>query len=132
MPKSNDGLQPYIIGKLHERALLESKILKDNRYSNYIHHWSRYVDDILCIWSNPEVEIQSLIQNTNSLDPAIEFVPEIGGDSRHFLDLQYHSHGTVEHTTSHIWNLPQESVHWHICSRQVSSSCCRQDGCHDP
>ena len=61
--------------------------MEDTQFSIYIRHWSRYIDDIPCIWSGPVSGIQLLFESTNSLDPVIEFVHEMRWNIINFLDL---------------------------------------------
>ena len=65
---------------------LEDVILS-SPFSSSVSFWSRYVDDILCIWTGTKVEIESFSSFLNNLRPSIEFTLEGGGNSIPFLDL---------------------------------------------
>ena len=54
--------------------------------------WKRYVDDVFCLWPNSE-NVDSFLENLNSLVPSVKFTKEEENDHRlAFLDVLVHRH----------------------------------------
>lgn len=63
--------------------------------SKHVLYWYRYVDDVICLFNCTHRKLDILLQNLNSLHPAIKFTLEIeDNETLHFLDITiYRSHG---------------------------------------
>ena len=67
-----------------ENKLFPSK----NSLINSIHFWTRYADDIICIWKGSDRQLTLLLVFLNSFYPAIKFTQEIEVHQHlNFLDL---------------------------------------------
>jgi len=69
-------------------AHMEGQILSDTVVSQNILFYTRYVDDILCIWKESDDDINFVLSKMNSFHPSMNVVMEIGADQvLNFLDL---------------------------------------------
>ena len=50
--------------------------------------WLRYVDDVLCLWTESVEALQAFLAHLNYLYPSIKFTLEIGRDSIPCLDVR--------------------------------------------
>jgi hypothetical protein len=65
----------------------ECNIFSSINLSSCIRFYSRYVDDVLMIWTGSERQLNSFFNAVNSLNKNIQFTMEIGGNCINFLDL---------------------------------------------
>jgi len=54
--------------------------------------WLRYIDDIFCIWTAGENELQKFITHLNNCHPSIKFTQEFGTEKIAFLDTAISIH----------------------------------------
>ena len=82
-------------------AELEEKLLSQYPIKPLL--WKRYIDDILCFWSNTALELDKFIKYINHSHPTIKFTHESSPSSVDFLDLTiYKGH---RHTASYILDI---------------------------
>uniref|UniRef100_A0A8D8QQH8 Reverse transcriptase domain-containing protein n=1 Tax=Cacopsylla melanoneura TaxID=428564 RepID=A0A8D8QQH8_9HEMI len=105
---------------------LEKKILEEeNEFKDKVIYWVRYVDDILCLFSDTEEEIQRFSQYLNSLHRNIQFTTEYINEGRsiNFLDLTIslrngkHEFEIFHKPTSTDVTIPWDSSHCIIHKR---------------
>ena len=67
----------------------ETQLLHSNHpLVKYVHTWYRYVDDVFCIWSGTQRQLNQFLNHINSLFPTIKFTLETEQEnSINFLDL---------------------------------------------
>ena len=66
---------------------LETRFLSSEPLSPHIRHWSRYVDDVLCVWHGSRTDLKLCLDRLNTICPSLQFTLEIGGQQINFLDL---------------------------------------------
>ena len=66
---------------------LERWVLKISKYSHHAILWYRYVDDILCIWTGSDLELNLFLRDLNSFRDSISSTMGIGDKALNFLDL---------------------------------------------
>ena len=66
-------------------AELEEKLLANYPISPLL--WKRYIDDILCIWPGPPMELEHFMEYLNLAHHTIKFTHESSSQSVDFLDL---------------------------------------------
>lgn len=67
---------------------IENEIFQNNSdIGNNILCWYRYVDDVFCIWTGSERQLNVFVNNIlNNIDDSINFTVEFGGQKINFLD----------------------------------------------
>ena len=66
---------------------LERWALKHSRYSSHVLLWSRYIEDIFCVWWGSESQLNKFQADLHSFDPNISFTLENGHHHLSYLDL---------------------------------------------
>ncbi|XP_045474883.1 uncharacterized protein LOC123680811 [Harmonia axyridis] len=71
---------------------LEKKIfsIMNNNLTVYVLYWKRYVDDVFCIWTGSDSELESFLKLINSFYDGVHFTLELENvdKSLNFLDIQ--------------------------------------------
>ncbi|XP_045477945.1 uncharacterized protein LOC123683088 [Harmonia axyridis] len=71
---------------------LEKKIFSpaNVNLTDFVLYWKRYVDDIFCIWTGSNSELESFLELINSFYSSIQFTLEIEDNNKclNFLDIQ--------------------------------------------
>ena len=95
---------------------------QENPWEHCIALWGRFRDDIFCIWTGSEEELQDFNCWLNSLESKLNFTMEFSRESVVFLDLRLTIKGTrVESSMyskpsdSHAYLLPTSCHPAHIC-----------------
>ena len=65
----------------------EQHFLNSDRLSPHIRFWTRYVDDVLCIWHGSLNDLQLCLNHLNMIQPTLKFTMEVGGQRINYLDL---------------------------------------------
>jgi len=66
---------------------LESSVLDSHPNSSSVRFWTRYVDDVLCMWRGSVSELQKFHDYLNNFHPSVSFTVEVGGSKISYLDL---------------------------------------------
>lgn len=66
---------------------LENQFLHKEPLSDNVKYWYRYVDDILCLWTGTNRQLNTFLEHLNSHHKNMQFTMELGGKSINFLDL---------------------------------------------
>ena len=84
--------------------------------------WSRFRDDIFCIWTGTEEELLDFNNWINSLHPRLKFTMEYSTSSIVFLDLRISTSGTLlltemysKSSDTHAYLMPTSCHPTHVC-----------------
>jgi hypothetical protein len=90
-------------------SLYEKEFIYPLVASGTIIHYSRYVDDVLCICAKDVVE--NIFNNLNSWDPAIKFTKELSLNNRiKFLDTEIYQNKNTEKLEFKTYRKPTQSL----------------------
>ena len=77
-----------ILTEIFIHNIEEKHILNNNKYTNKIIYWYRYVDDILLLYKGNKRQIENFYKYINTIHPKLKFTLEIEhNNSINFLDL---------------------------------------------
>jgi len=78
-------LSSLIADVLMDRS--ERWILRFSQYSRHALLCYRYVDDVFCVWTGSDVELNLFLRDLNRFHENISFTLELGGTTLNYLDL---------------------------------------------
>ena len=67
-------------------AGLEKRIFENSGYHPYL--WLRFLDDIICIWTNGLKKLQEFFEFLNAFNPTIRFTMDYSYETIDLLDVQ--------------------------------------------
>ena len=114
-----------------------------NPLNHCIDDWSRFRDDILCVWTGSETELLNFNEWLNNLHPRLKFTMEYSKNSVVFLDLRLSIAGPMiitemysKSSDTHAYLMPTSCHPSHICRnipkgvmKRVKRNCTDQDAC---
>ena len=124
---------------------IDQNVMDSSR--NPLHHciddWSRFRDDILCVWTGSEKELLDFNVWLNCLHPRLKFTMEYSRTSVVFLDLRLSTAGPLimtemysKSSDTHAYLMPTSCHPTHICRnipkgvmKRVKRNCTEQDAC---
>ena len=68
-------------------AGLEKRIFENSGYHPYL--WLRFLDDIICIWTDGLEKLQDFFEFLNAFHPTIKFTMDYSYETINFLDVQF-------------------------------------------
>ncbi|XP_041440147.1 uncharacterized protein LOC121400651 [Xenopus laevis] len=74
-------------------------IFSNGDYSQYIHHYMRYVDDTFFIWTGSVDKFHEFVNYLNTVHQTIKFTSEVNPLELHFLDVNVQVSGSSFTTT---------------------------------
>ena len=75
---------------------LESRFLKDEPHQPAL--WKRYIDDILCVWTDSRKALEDFLHRLNSCYPTIHFTWTISSEGVDFLDTRIYKGSRFQQT----------------------------------
>lgn len=81
-------------------ALWEERVIYNvkNPFIRYIESWTRFIDDVMIVWSGSEVQFGDFLQYINENDINMTFTGTFGGSCIQFLDIQVELHVDTSQT----------------------------------
>ena len=75
---------------------LESSFLKDEPLQPAL--WKRYIDDILCVWTDSRESLEAFLHRLNSCHPTIHFTWTVSSEGVDFLDTKIYKGSRFQQT----------------------------------
>ena len=125
---------------------IDQKVMNSdlNPYYEKIDDWSRFRDDIMCVWTGSEESLLQFHSWINTLHPRLKFTMEHSKTSIVFLDLEISVAGPMLMTgmyskpsDTHAYLMPTSCHPSHVCKnipkgvmKRVKRNCSEETACH--
>ena len=116
-----------------------------NPYFHHVDDWSRFRDDIMCMWKGSVEELLKFNAWINSLHPRLKFTMEHSTSSIVFLDLRISTGGPMvltemfsKSSDTHAYLMPTSCHPTHVCRnipkgvmKRVRRNCTEESACEE-
>lgn len=95
--KQTDGLpmgSPLspLMAEIFMNCFEEELFTSEHTLTSLVQFWSRYVDDVFCVWLGDDEQLNQFLMYLNSFNQKIQFTMEAGKDQLNYLDLSIKKH----------------------------------------
>jgi len=126
---------------------IDQKVM-DGNFNPFFHlvdDWSRFRDDIMCMWKGSVEELQEFHTWINNLHPRLKFTMEYSTSSIVFLDLRVSTGGPMvltqmysKSSDTHAYLMPESCHPTHVCRnipkgvmKRVKRNCTEESTCEE-
>ena len=126
---------------------IDQKVMdaKTNPFYHFVDDWSRFRDDIMCMWKGSVDELMEFNSWINSLHPRLKFTMEYSTSTIVFLDLRISTGGPIvltqmysKNSDTHAYLMPTSCHPAHVCRnipkgvmKRVRRNCTEEETCEE-